>query len=173
MTDPLLQHIPTPAQIEALVAGFQRVGRIARKAANNMVEAFAAAGRQLEQERRKRPSFTVIVPTEAAADWFGRWLIAPNPVPTYFGRKRRARRARGRRIEARRAWCHGRRFFHPTPEGSGALTVAQWAAAHRTMQRQRMITLVKGQSVGKSEALVQSLLQSQGRSADEAHPNRR
>jgi len=45
----------------------------------------------------------VIVPTEAAAaNWFGRWLIAPNPVPTYFGRKRRARRARGRRIEARR-----------------------------------------------------------------------
>ncbi len=43
---------------------------------------------------------------------------------TYFGRKRRARRARGRRIEARR-------------NRPGLLTVAQWAAAHRTMQRQR------------------------------------
>jgi hypothetical protein len=28
-------------------------------------------------------------------------------------------------------------IFHSTPEGSGILTVAQWAAAHRTMQNQR------------------------------------
>ena len=54
--------------------------------------------------------FKVIVPTEADADWFGRWLFAPTPVPAYFGRKRRARRARGRRIEARPAMGHGHWF---------------------------------------------------------------
>jgi hypothetical protein len=94
MTSPI--NIPTPAQMEALGAAFERVGRAAHVTAARLVDAF------LELERRKRPSFTVIVPTEATADVVGRWLIAPNPVPTYFGRKRRARRARGRRIEARR-----------------------------------------------------------------------
>ncbi len=127
--------IPTPAQIEALAAGFQRVGRFAQDAADTMVYAFAAAARQLELERRKRPSFTVIVPTKATADWFGRWLFAPNPVPAYFGRKRRARRARGRRIER---WCiTPAQMFHAAGHGSGGLTVAQWAAAHRTMRNQQ------------------------------------
>jgi hypothetical protein len=37
----------------------------------------------------------------ATPGWFGRWLLTPHPGPT-IGRKRRARRARGRRIEARR-----------------------------------------------------------------------
>ncbi len=49
--------------------------------------------------------FKVIVPTEATADWLGRWLFAPNPVPANFGRKRRARRARGRRIETKQPWA--------------------------------------------------------------------
>lgn len=64
--------------------------------------------------------FKVIVPTEADADWFGRWLLAPNPAPTCFGRKRRARRVRGRQIEARRTMGHGHidevdRFLDPSP----------------------------------------------------------
>jgi hypothetical protein len=44
--------------------------------------------------------FKVIVPTEAKAAWLGRWLLAPPPGPT-IGRKRRARRARGRAIAGR------------------------------------------------------------------------
>jgi len=90
--------------------------------------------------------------------------------PTHFGRKRRARRARGRRIETRQKiprmvtlnWRGGQpcgpseglsqrlirshcadaaRFlaplFHSTLEGSGILTVEQWAAARRTISRQQ------------------------------------
>jgi hypothetical protein len=89
----LSRFISTPEQIQALSAGFQHVGRVAQQAADNMVEAFAAAARQLELQHGQRVVF--ILPTEASADRFGRWLIAPNPAPTYFGRKRRARRARG------------------------------------------------------------------------------
>jgi hypothetical protein len=85
-----------------------------------------------------------------------------------FGRKRRARRARGRRIEDREAQRFGHWFrveidrfpvmtdkqaqayldshrdqraaarsFHSTPDGSGTLTVEQWAAARRTISRQQ------------------------------------
>jgi hypothetical protein len=52
----------------------------------------------------------------------------------YYGRKRRARRARGRQIEDKRALSYGRRFFHSTTEGSGLLTVEQWADAQRLMR---------------------------------------
>ncbi len=65
-----------------------------------MVEAFAAAARQLEKERRERPSFTVILPRRFSS--LRQWLFAPVHDPEHFGRKRRARRARGRRIEAMR-----------------------------------------------------------------------
>jgi hypothetical protein len=99
--------------------------------------------------------FKVIVPTEATAGWFGRWLFAPNPVPAHFGRKRRARRARGRRIEARRKppyvggriWLASARSSfrsHPLPKvmmldevdsfPTGALTVERWAGAQRLMR---------------------------------------
>jgi hypothetical protein len=96
MSDPIRQAIPTPEQLQAIAAGFGRVGIAAQLAVARMVEAFSAAAQ-------------------------------PMPDPT-FGRKRRARRARGRRIEARRA------------RGPGLLTIAQWAAAHRTMQRQQLAT---------------------------------
>jgi hypothetical protein len=78
---------------------------------------------------------------------------------TYYGRKRRARRARGRRIEARQAlgyghWFRvqldlsrpsllelGRKIHVPVDEVDSFptedLTVEQWAAAHRTMQGQQ------------------------------------
>jgi hypothetical protein len=75
-------------------------------------------------------SFRVVTPRGATPGWLRRWLLAPPPGPT-FGRKRRARRARGRRIEARRTTPA--QIFHSTPEGSGILTVEQWAAARRTM----------------------------------------
>jgi hypothetical protein len=103
--------------------------------------------------------FKVIVPTEATAGWFGRWLFAPNPVPAHFGRKRRARRARGRWIEARQALGHGhwfrvpldpsrpsllelaRKIHVPVDEAdsfpTGELTIEQWAAARQTMQGQK------------------------------------
>lgn len=54
--------------------------------------------------------FRVIVPTEAEAK--ACWLLALPPGPT-IGRKRRARRARGRRIEARQALGHGHWFRVP------------------------------------------------------------
>ena len=46
-------------------------------------------------------TFRVIAPQRGTPGWFRRWLLAPPPGPT-IGRKRRARRARGRRIEGRR-----------------------------------------------------------------------
>jgi hypothetical protein len=99
-TDPLRQLIPTPAQIEALAAGFQRVGRLAQEAANNMVEAFAAAARQMERERWE------LAEARREAQWHRQQEKAIlrqqlDRDPSYFGRKRRWRRARGRRIEAR------------------------------------------------------------------------
>lgn len=65
----LSQIIPTPEQTAALAISMQQIGRTAQQAADALVDAFAAAARQLELERRNRLS---------------------------FGRKRRARRARGR-----------------------------------------------------------------------------
>lgn len=46
-------------------------------------------------------SFRVVTPRGATPGWLRRWLLAQHPGSP-FGRKRRARRARGRRIEARR-----------------------------------------------------------------------
>lgn len=131
----LSQHIPNPSQIEALVAGFQRVGRIARDAADNMVEAFAAAGRQLEQKRleQRQAGFQrVSRAAQELEDQIDFFIAARRPGwelaearreaqwhrqqekdilrqqldrdSNYFGRKRRWRRARGRRIEAKRAF---------------------------------------------------------------------
>jgi hypothetical protein len=91
--------------------------------------------------------------------WPSQWLVRREPT---IGRKRRARRARGRRMEDKRAFLESlpllfepfaRRLlrpepslvteqegmaqaFHATGQGPGVLTVDQWAAAHRTMQGQ-------------------------------------
>ena len=61
---------PTPVQVEALSATFQRLGRACRVAVDQIVDAFAAVmADEAEQRRQRGPS---------------------------IGRKRRARRARGR-----------------------------------------------------------------------------
>jgi hypothetical protein len=78
MTIPM--NIPTPAQMEALTAGFQRIGR----AIHELVDALGPAARRLILQPGDHFSF-----------------VAPSG-PT-IGRKRRARRARGRRIEANHA----------------------------------------------------------------------
>jgi hypothetical protein len=62
--------IPTPAQMEALSVTFQRFGRACQVAVNQIVDAFTAVmADEAEQRRQRGPS---------------------------IGRKRRARRARGR-----------------------------------------------------------------------------
>jgi len=99
----LSQFIPTPAQMEALAAAFQRIGLVAQQAADNMVEAFAAAAQRLELERWQRAE------ARREAQWHRQQEknILRQQLDrdtTYFGRKRRARRARGRRIEAKRAF---------------------------------------------------------------------
>lgn len=73
MTD-LSQFAPTPAQMKAIGIAFERFGHEAQRAVNSMVEAFAVAARKGQLHRQ-----------QADRD------------PTHFGRKRRARRARGRR----------------------------------------------------------------------------
>jgi hypothetical protein len=78
----LSRFIPTPAQMEAIAAGFQRVGHAARHTADAIGYLFPAAARQ-QLDRWERP-------------------LPRRTAPTHFGRKRRARRARGRRIETRR-----------------------------------------------------------------------
>jgi hypothetical protein len=95
--------ILTDFDIQSLVAGFQRVGRAAQQAADNMVEAFAAAAQRLELERWQRAE------ARREAQWHRQQEknILRQQLDrdtTYFGRKRRARRARGRRIEAKRAF---------------------------------------------------------------------
>ena len=70
-------NIPTPAQMEALTAGFQRIGRLVQQVA-------AAAAHRLDLWPGDRFSFIA-------------------PLGPTIGRKRRSRRARGRRIEANHA----------------------------------------------------------------------
>jgi len=70
MSDPLPQIIPTPAQLEALSVTFQRFGRAAKVAADQIADAFAAVMADEAERRRQRG-------------------------PT-ISRKPRARRARGR-----------------------------------------------------------------------------
>lgn len=81
---PTPSYIPTPEQVEALVAGFHRIGLVAQRAADDPLAAFAAAARHM-----KRRSRLVI------SKWPHLWLLFSRPDPT-IGRKRRRRRARGR-----------------------------------------------------------------------------
>jgi hypothetical protein len=82
---------PSATELEAFKAAAQRIGHTVREFECNMVESFAAVGRAA---------------LAAAYPWSGKppaWLPLPRRTyPTHFGRKRRARRARGRRIETRR-----------------------------------------------------------------------
>jgi hypothetical protein len=159
------------AELEAFNAAAQRIGHTARAIKCSMVEAFATAGRAA---------------LASAYPWSGKppawlpltWTCRPD---TTIGRKRRARRARGRRIEARR-WIRGRghwvrvdldlsrpsllelarkihvpvfdeidRFPVMTDEQAQA-----YLDSHR--EQRRMITLEKGQAMGKSEDLVERLI---------------
>jgi hypothetical protein len=99
MADPLRQYIPTQAKMEAIAAGFERLGRVAREAADRLAEPFAAAARQMELLRWKQ--------AEARREVHWRLQQEKNILrqqldrdTSSFGRKRRWRRARGRRIEA-------------------------------------------------------------------------
>jgi len=70
-------------------------------------------------------TFRMITPQRRTPGWFRRWLLAPPPGPT-IGRKRRARRARGRWIEAGRALGRGHWFRVPLdPSHPGPLELAQ------------------------------------------------
>ena len=91
-------YIPTPEQLEAMASGLGRIGVVFQLATAKMVRAFAAAARA---ELRRMGWYDLAIPADHSP-----------------GRKRRARRARGRRIEARRR--------RPQP-----MTVAQWAVGHR------------------------------------------
>jgi hypothetical protein len=90
MADPLRQAIPTPEQLEALTAGFGEIGVAAQLATARMVDAFAAAARRQELENQQRDNAL-----RKVLSWFSPevTLIKQNPT---IGRKRRARRARGR-----------------------------------------------------------------------------
>ena len=113
---------PSAAELEAFKAAAERIGRTVREFEFNMVEAFAAVGRAA---------------LDAAYPWHGKppaWLPltpARRPDPT-IGRKRRARRARGRRIEMQRTTPV--QIFRAAGNGSGILTVARWAGAQRLMR---------------------------------------
>jgi hypothetical protein len=142
MADPTRIIAPSPEEMAAFSAACQRIGRVAQQAINNMASAFAAAARQMELERRNRPSFTVILPRRFSS--LCQWLIAPNPAPNHFGRKRRARRARGgAREQAHKQVKSFRRV----------LAGGELRSPRRSQPR--MITLVKGQSGGKTESLAQ------------------
>jgi hypothetical protein len=88
-------------QKELLRVAFQRLGHAAQQTAAGMAEAFAAAAQRLELERWKRAE------ARREAQWHRQQEknILRQQLDrdtSYFGRKRRARRARGRSIEARR-----------------------------------------------------------------------
>jgi hypothetical protein len=123
MPDPIRQAIPTPEQIQAVAAGFGRIGIAVQLAAARMVEAFSAAA--------TRPLLLSLNSSHPPA-----WRPLSRRTDPTIGRKRRARRARGRRIKARGRTIPAQ-MFHSTTEGPGILTVAQWAAARRTMSRQQ------------------------------------
>lgn len=107
-------HLPTPEQLKALADRFGRIGIPAQLATGGMIHSFADAAlrkalecQAQDQDRALRNVLSRFSP-EAT-------LIKQGPT---IGRKRRARRARERRIEARRR--------RPQP-----MTVAQWAVGHR------------------------------------------
>ncbi len=89
MADPIRQAIPTPEQLQAMAAGFGRIGQAAQRVACAMVELLAPiAKRELAKAYGSQPPM---------------WRpLARRIDPTYFGRKRRARRARGRERELKR-----------------------------------------------------------------------
>ena len=112
MPDPIRQAIPTPEQLQAIAAGFGRVGIAAQLAVARMVETLSAAAQ-------------------------------PMPDPT-FGRKRRARRARGRRIEARQPYSSTAIAWQAMREAESRRPLAtfidpslgvQWGGDHRRRQR--------------------------------------
>jgi hypothetical protein len=72
--------------MEALNASMRKFGQAAQQAADNIIEAFAAAARHPELKRRQR----LVI-----SNWLHLWLLFSKPNPT-IGRKRRRRRARGR-----------------------------------------------------------------------------
>jgi hypothetical protein len=96
MADPFRQYIPTPAQMEALGAAFERFGHAAQEAADSMVEAFAAAARQMARWERAEARREAQWRRKQQKDILRQQLDCDT---SYFGRKRRWRRARGRLIE--------------------------------------------------------------------------
>ncbi len=132
MPDTTRQAIPTTEQLQAMAAGFGWIGIAAQLAAVRMVEAFVVAAQPMADAVRAFPSSSEIA-TLLPPTWRP---LTRRTDPSYFGRKRRRRRARGRRIEAKRRTTPAQ-MFHSTTEGPGILTVAQWAAARRTVQAQR------------------------------------
>jgi|688.fasta_scaffold05261_7 hypothetical protein len=75
-------HLPTPEQLEALADRLGEIGVVFQLATAQMDRAFAATA---QAELRRMGWHDMAIPTDHSP-----------------GRKRRARRARGRRIEARR-----------------------------------------------------------------------
>jgi hypothetical protein len=100
MADQLRQYIPTQEQMEALAASIQRFGHAARDAADNMVNAFATAARQMELLRWDQAE------SLREVTW---WFLQQKAIlrqqldrdSTTFGCKRRRRRARGRLLAAK------------------------------------------------------------------------
>jgi hypothetical protein len=81
--------IPTPAQMEALSASFQGVGRAAKVAADQIADAFAAVAADIAHQRRFFSRYLGKLAAVVEAEQ--RRQRGPS-----IGRKRRARRARGR-----------------------------------------------------------------------------
>ena len=139
MSDPLFSVIFTQEQFDALGFAFQRVGLVARTAADRMTEAFAAYARKVEKHNARQ----ALAMRRREEQWhrkqrndIRRQQLARNK--NYFGRKRRARRARGRSIEWKAA--------HVSRNEAAAM---EWvrnnvAPASRTMQAQQ-----EGQADGR------------------------